>query len=217
MDTLREVIARWELAGTPEEIAAALNAKTEVVPVTEPVTVATILRHFGEETARALLTKFLPLAASDPLMAAIYAQLNSTGIPFASPKTQEILDGLAARGVFTPQEVETLKGLGVQRKSKWETVAGDGAVVTPEQVAAALAASPPVPDDRQVILSCQRTATATRVTLLVQPTAQGQPVGSPQIVAWTTGQEIPQDHQAFFSALLSWVEGVAAGSQSPTG
>lgn len=138
LQQLKDLISSLGLSGTSAQIADALNAKTVEKRVEEPVTGATIIRVFGEEVARTLAAKVYAATQSDPLLNAFFVKVNSTGLCFGSDEAQSMIESLKNSGVFTQQEAAMLKGLGVKQVSQWEMVAGEGSVVTPEQVEQAL-------------------------------------------------------------------------------
>jgi len=150
--TLRELIKQKNLTGTASEIADALNAKTELVANSELYTSTGVILELGPDLARQALAGFLTAAQNDPLLQSQYDKLNSTGIDFSHPLTQQMIDQLQMAGAFSAEVAAALKGIGIKHKSPYELVFGEGAVVTPEQVEQAL--QPPTVTGKRYILSC---------------------------------------------------------------
>jgi len=150
--TLRELITQKNLTGTASEIAAVLNAKTEPVANSELYTSTGVILELGPDLARQALAGFLAAAQNDPLLQSQYDKLNSTGIDFSHPLTQQMIDQLQMAGAFSAEVAAALKGIGIRYKSPYELAFGDGAVVTPEQIEQAL--QPPTVTGKRYILSC---------------------------------------------------------------
>jgi len=167
--TLRELIRQHNLSGTPEEIAAALNEKTVPVANSEMYTGTGVLLELGPDLARQALAGFLAVAERDPLLQSQYDKLNSTGIDFSHPLTQQMIDDLAAAGAFSQEVATALKGIGIKYKSPYEVAFGDGATVTPQQVEAAL--QPPTVTGKRLMLSCVITPNNQTCSLVINELA----------------------------------------------
>jgi len=191
LQLVKDLIRQHNLTGTAQEIADALNAKTETVTNDELYTIAGIIQELGPDMARQVIAAFEAATAADPLLRAVYYKISSTGISFSDPDTVALLEQLQAAGVFTQEQVDALKGIGFRKKSKWELVAGDGAVVDVDTVAAALNDNPTI--SRQVLLSATRSESGTNITLVIQELADGKPSGNRQTFVWRTGQSLPDD------------------------
>ena len=154
--TLRELIARLGLNGTPGQIAEALNAKSVPIYRSENITSAGLIIEIGTDLASQALASLEaamnntanPLA---PLLRSQYQKLNSTGLDFSHPLTQQLIDQLSQAGVFSADLAGRLKAVGVRHISPYEQVAGEGQVVTVEQVQAAL--QPPAITGQRRVLS----------------------------------------------------------------
>jgi hypothetical protein len=140
------------LKGTPEEIANQLNAKTVEVSRPAVFTSAGLVVELGVEMATEAIARFEAAMNSDnplaPLLRAHYVRLNSTGIDFGNELTKQLILQLAAMGVFTPEIRDALLNIDKVRKSQYELIAGDGAVITPAEVRQYL-----VPDDAPTVVS----------------------------------------------------------------
>ena len=191
LQLVKDLIRIHNLTGTAQEIADALNAKTETVTNDELYTVAGIIKELGPDMARQVLTAFEAATAVDPLLKAVYYKITSTGISFADPDTVALLEQLQAAGVLTQDQGDALKGIGFRKKSKWELAAGDGSVVDADLVAAALNDNPAI--SRQVLLSAMRSESGTRITLIIQELADGYPTDRRQVFTWHAGHNLPSD------------------------
>ena len=140
--TLREFIVLQGFNGTPEQIAEALNAKSIPITNSELYTSTGIILALGPDLARSIIGKFEAAMVHDPLLRAQYDKLNSTGIDFSHPLTQQMIDDLKAAGIFTTEEAEALKRIGIRYISPYEQFAGEGSVVTAEDVAQAMSPQP---------------------------------------------------------------------------
>ncbi|GIV49828.1 MAG: hypothetical protein KatS3mg038_3836 [Candidatus Kapaibacterium sp.] len=137
---MKEILKAYNIPETtPEEIAAALNAKRIDVADSTSKTSAAIIAALGPDVARRLLAKFAQAAKADPLLQSQWERLNSVGIDFSHPLVAEMLSQLVTANVFTAEEKETILGLGKKRLSIWESINGEGAAVTPEEVQRQLA------------------------------------------------------------------------------
>lgn len=191
IELVKDLIRQHNLTGTAQEIADALNAKTETVTVDELYTVAGLIQELGPDQSRAIIGAFKIAMAADPLLEAVYHKLASTGISFSDPTTVAIIDQLQLQGVFTEQQAHGLKGISAKLKSKWEIAAGDGAVVDADTVAAALNDNPTI--SRQVLLSATRSESGTGITIVIQQLADGKPTNDRQVFTWRGGQQLPAD------------------------
>ena len=191
LQLVKDLIRQHNLTGTAQEIADALNAKTETVTNDELYTVAGIIKELGPDMARSVIAAFEVVAQTDPLLKAVYYKITSTGISFADPDTVAMLEQLQAAGVFTQEQVDAMKSIGFKKKSKWELAAGDGAVIDANTVAAALNDNPTI--SRQVLVSAVRQESGTSITLVIQELADGKPSGNRQTFVWRTGQPLPDD------------------------
>ncbi len=191
LQLVKDLIHQHNLTGTAQEIADALNAKTETVTNDELYTVAGIIKELGPDMARSVIAAFEAVAQTDPLLKAVYYKITSTGISFADPDTVALLEQLQAAGVLTADQVQALKGIGFRSKSKWELAAGDGAVIDADTVAAALNDNPTI--SRQVLVSAMRQESGTSITLVIQELADGKPSGNRQTFVWRAGQPLPDD------------------------
>ncbi len=191
LQLVKDLIHQHNLTGTAQEIADALNAKTETVANDELYTVAGIIQELGPDMARQVIAAFEAATAADPLLRAVYYKITSTGISFSDPDTVAMMDQLQAAGVLTADQVQALKGIGFRSKSKWELAAGDGAVVDANTVAAALNDNPTI--SRQVLVSAMRQESGTSITLVIQELADGKPSGNRQTFVWRPGQALPDD------------------------
>lgn len=191
LQIIKDLIRQYNLSGTAEEVAAALNAKTVDVPYSELVTSTGVILELGIEQAREIIGAFQVAAANDPLLQSQYDKLNSTGIDFSHPLTIAMIDQLQAAGAFTAQQAEALKGIGLKKKSPWELATGDGNVVPVEDVAAALNDNPEI--SRQVLVSVNRGESGTAVTVMINELHGGRPSGQSQAFTYRTGGSLPSD------------------------
>ncbi|GIV52079.1 MAG: hypothetical protein KatS3mg038_2600 [Candidatus Kapaibacterium sp.] len=149
---MKEILKAYNIPETnPKEIAAALNATRIEVADNTPKTSAAIIAALGPDVARRLLAKFAQAANADPLLQSQWERLNSVGIDFSHPLVSTIVDQLVATNVFTTEEKELILGLGRKHLSIWESINGEGAIITAEDVQRQLA--PKELQDVTVILS----------------------------------------------------------------
>lgn len=191
LQIIKDLIRQYNLSGTAEEVAAALNAKTVDVPYSELVTSTGVILELGIEQAREIIGAFQVAAANDPLLQSQYDKLNSTGIDFSHPLTIAMIDQLQAAGAITAQQAEALKEIGLKKKSPWELATGDGNVVPVEDVAAALNDNPEI--SKQVLVSVNRNENGTTVTVLINELHDGRPSGQSQAFTYRTGGSLPSD------------------------
>lgn len=191
LQIIKDLIRQYNLTGTPQEVADALNAKTVDVPYSELVTSTGVILELGPDMARQILAAFQTVAAQDPLLQSQLDKLNSTGIDFSHPLTRQMIDDLVTAGVFTAAQAEALKGIGMKKKSLYEMAAGDGAVVAVEDVAAALNDNPEV--SKQVLVSVNRGESGTAVTVMINELHDGRPSGISQVFTYRTGGTLPDD------------------------
>jgi len=196
---LKNAISALGLTGSYVQIADALNARVHRVSDNELYTVAGLVKALGPGLARVILTKFRSVVDTDPLMAAIYDKINSTGISFSDPDTQTMLDDLAAAGVFTQLEVADLKGIGVRMLSEAERVLGEGTVVTPDQVEAAMTA---VPNRSRIMVNVVSDGDV-KITISEQPMLNDLPFDKPIVTTWRTGQALPDRYGALIQSIVS--------------
>lgn len=206
LQIIKDLIRQYNLSGTAEQIAAALNAKTVEVPYSELVTSTGVLLDLGPDLARDILARFRTVAEQDPLMWSQLEKLNSTGIDFSHPLTIQMIDQLQAAEVFTAEQAEALKGIGLKKKSPWEVATGDGNVVSVEDVAAALNDNPEI--SRQVLVSVNRGESGTAVTVMINELHDGRPSGQSQAFTYRTGGQLPDD-PVIASAISQIVQAVS--------
>lgn len=189
LELLRQVISERGLTGTPEEIAAALNAKTIEQPVEELYTATGLLMELGVDITRDILARVETAAQQDPLLRSQLEKLYTTGLQLSHPLTLAVVDQLVDSGVLTPEHREAIRSVAFRRRSIWETVAGDGAAVTAEDVAAALDATPQI--SRQVLVSANADANGVGITVVVNTLENGRPAGRPVVTMYRTGGQLP--------------------------
>ncbi|GIW60994.1 MAG: hypothetical protein KatS3mg087_2060 [Patescibacteria group bacterium] len=150
---MKEILKAYNIPDTlpPDEIAARLNTKQIEVMDSAPKTSAGLIAALGPDVARRLLAKFAQAAKADPLLQSQWERLNSVGIDFSHPLVSTIVDQLVATNVFTMEERELILGLGRKHLSIWESINGEGAIITAEDVQRQLA--PKELQDVAVILS----------------------------------------------------------------
>jgi len=172
--TLRELIARLGLNGTPEQIAEALNAKSVPIYRSENMTSAGLVIEIGPELAAQALAG-LEAAMNDtanplaPLLRSQYQKLNSTGLDFSHPLTQQLIDQLSQAGVFSADLAGRLKSVGIRYVSPYEQIAGEGQVVTVDQVQTAL--QPPTITGQRRVLSVVLNPDGSACSLVVSKIA----------------------------------------------
>jgi len=163
------------LTGTAAEIAAALNAKNVQVPISGRKTWSDIAAEIGPEKTQQFYATLEQLG-----LYWVRETLSGAGIDFSNPQTQQMIQRFQEDNVISAQEAIILKGLGIKTLSPYEQLAGEGQVVTEEQVAAAMA--PVTPDGEQRMLSVMVQAdNRVTATLVVQPTYQGKPCGQSKV------------------------------------
>jgi len=206
LQLVKDLIHQHNLTGTAQEIADALNAKTETVTNDELYTVAGLLKELGPDMARSVIADFEAVAQTDPLLKAVYYKITSTGISFADPDTVAMLEQLKTAGVFTQDQVDAIKSIGFKKKSKWELAAGDGAVIDANTVATALNDNPEI--SRHVLVSVNRGESGTAVTVMINELHDGRPSGQSQAFTYRTGGQLPDD-PVIASAISQIVQAVS--------
>jgi hypothetical protein len=166
---LRDLITSLGLKGTPAEIAAALNTKTIAVPQPGRKTWADIVAAVGPEAA-----DYLYNALDREGYTWMRDTLAGGGLDFSQPEILDLLEKLHDIRLLSEQEYSALRQLGIKMISPYEQMAGEGQLVTEEQVTEALALI--APDGEQQILSIiVQPDGHTMATLVIQPTYQGRP------------------------------------------
>lgn len=146
------------------EAAGLLNAKTVRVENAELVSTRGLLQVLGPDALRTALSLLEQAGQADPLLRSFAQTIATTGISFADPVTQAMLDALGQAG-WPAELVAALKAVGVRHVSPAEQVLGEGYVVTEQEAGAALAEldAPPQLDDT-VLLSVNRKGGRTLLT-----------------------------------------------------
>jgi len=206
LQLVKDLIHQHNLTGTAQEIADALNAKTETVTNDELYTVAGLLKELGPDMARSVIAAFEAVAQTDPLLKAVYYKITSTGISFADQDTVAMLEQLKTAGVCTQDQVDAIKSIGFKKKSKWELAAGDGAVIDANTVATALNDNPEI--SRHVLVSVNRGESGTAVTVMINELHDGRPSGQSQAFTYRTGGQLPDD-PVIASAISQIVQAVS--------
>jgi len=166
---LRDLITSLGLKGTPAEIATALNTKTIAVLQPGRKTWADIAAAVGPEAA-----DYLYNALDREGYTWMRDTLAGGGLDFSQPEILDLLEKLRDIRLLSEQEYSALRQLGIKMISPYEQMAGEGQVVTEEQVTEALALIEP--DGEQQILSVVvQPDGRTMATLVIQPTYQGRP------------------------------------------
>jgi hypothetical protein len=155
-EAIRQLIQQRQLTGTPEEIAAALNAKTESIPNSELITSTGLILKIGPDLARQALAGFKLAADADPLLQSQWVKFNTTGIDLSHPMAQQMIQQLTAQGVFSAEVSAALQNISVIQKSPVEMLLGDGVTVTADDVSAAI--EPPVITNKRLILNLVATS-----------------------------------------------------------
>lgn len=80
-----------------------------------------------------------PLQAPGLLVLRMLASPRLTGIMLSNPQVQAVMGAFQAAGIMTPEDLDTLAGLGTSRQpSRAEALFGEGTVITHGDVARAL-------------------------------------------------------------------------------
>lgn len=116
------------------DIVSALNAKTVSKRDETLLTFRAMTVKYGIEFTQDALARFKAAADLDPLLAATYLAICSTGIDFSANVTHGMIDQLVTLNVFTQEIGDKLKGLGRWSISPVEDQFGEGAVATEEEV-----------------------------------------------------------------------------------
>lgn len=126
------------LGQTDQGIVDELNAPSEQIVDTELKTNRSIIVAFGPDAARAMISAFKAAADADPLLASVYLVLCSSGIDFSAPVAQGMIDQLVGSNVFTSEQGDQLKSLGVRQQTLANKFIGRPATI--EDVVAARSA-----------------------------------------------------------------------------
>lgn len=128
----------WESL-TATDIQAALAAVV-AVPVNKPVTISDLQAAVGDESAALVVGTIKAGQATNPLLEPAMIALSTTGMLLGSVSRQAMIDDLALAGGWTDQLRDTVKGLGAKQLTRWESLGGEGAVPTLEEVSASIQA-----------------------------------------------------------------------------
>jgi len=140
------------LASSPGIVVNLINAPTASMVRERYVTVRTMLAELGVAGA-VIAEKLSGFAALAPLAdpnaeglriatkwAMRFIDSDGQGLDVGHPNTQGMVDALAAGGVLTTAEANSLKALALQPASRAEVLFGAGTSITEADVRAALAA-----------------------------------------------------------------------------
>lgn len=125
--------AEWKalaLENTTEsraELLAALNEQVVEQSHSADVGFRGITNTYGAEFAATILGKLDAASGTNPLLKATYNAITTTGIDFSNPVTQGQLTLLQQAGVFTQDEADKLKAIGIWQVSTAKSVTGSDA------------------------------------------------------------------------------------------
>lgn len=188
-DLILQLISQYNLSGTPQEIADFLNTKSITVPNEELYTSTGLIMELGPDMAREILGRIEAAAEQDPLLRSQIAKINSTGIQLSHPITQAVLTQLVQLGVLEQTHHDAINTIAFKQKSPWEVAAGDGAVVSVEDVEAALNTNPQV--SYQVLASINCSLSDVAVSVVINTLYDGRPAGRPQVITYRSGGTLP--------------------------
>lgn len=110
--SVKEIVSSW--AGTAQELANHLNAKTIEVKDETFYTSRQLVNVIGPDHYRVVSATINQASQLDPLLADLFTTLKTTGISFADPLTQEMIDQLSVMANW-PGEIATLmKEMGIK-------------------------------------------------------------------------------------------------------
>lgn len=133
LDNRRELLTE-----SVSDIVNTLNAKTVIKRNNELLTFRALTVKFGVDFATNILGRFKMASDANPLLAATYTAICTTGIDFGAPVTQGMIDQLISAGVFDQDMGNTIKSVGVWRISVVEDVYGEGVEATESDVTHAI-------------------------------------------------------------------------------
>lgn len=199
MSGLRNLISSLGLQGTPSEIADALNAKTITMTINDRVTWATIANTLGAAETTRFDTALRTLG-----LEWVRTTLSGVGFDFSNPQTQAMLDQFHADGHLSDDEAEVLKGLGIRQISPYEQYAGEGQVVTADQVAEALKPVEVVGKTWSLILRYDQDQTSVVFTASDKLSDGSMSAPTHTILARDLS-EAPEDFRESLQGFLQWV------------
>lgn len=118
IDYLTQVKPLEDSGKTDAEIAVVLNALTVEHRNTELQSIRAVRVKLGEPAAMAAAGGLQAAASQNPLLAAMWIAVSSTGIDFAAAETQDTIDQLTAASVWSAEIAAQLKALGIWHTSQ---------------------------------------------------------------------------------------------------
>lgn|GEM_PF-2299072 len=120
-------IPGWQTL-TPEQLREQLLEVVEI-PINVQVTFGDIETVLQDDTAAELVTSTVKSAGdmSARLYSAFIA-LSGNGLNLSLPERQEMIDQLAASGSWPDQVRDAIKAMGVERRTRWTDLGGEGEV-----------------------------------------------------------------------------------------
>jgi hypothetical protein len=105
-------------SGDDDAVAKVLNARSVIVSDATLYTSKKLVEVLGDlEAYRLVAGTIAAAAAADPLVADAQGWLRSSGIDFSDPKTQKLIDQLAAVGKWPDDVRDRIKAIGIQTVS----------------------------------------------------------------------------------------------------
>ena len=131
-EQVRRAIERSNASGTAVEVLTTITAMSVERTNTELQTSRGLTLVLGPEATATALGGLKLAGDANPLLDSIYIAVSTTGLDFANPVTQQMIDQLIGAGVFSTDLGALLKGLGRWQESPLERSGGERELTTDE-------------------------------------------------------------------------------------
>lgn len=138
LDLIKAHASEQATAGNFSDVATILNSATETTEDHTYYTSRKLVTELGVDAYRIVSGTLAAIGEQDPLVKDFHQMLNSTGLPFADPMTQAMLDQIGAVAQWPAPLIAQLKEIGIKTESPAQKHLG-GAVTEQECQAAWMA------------------------------------------------------------------------------
>lgn len=138
IDHVKAAIRASGATGNAAEVLASITAKTVERTNSELQTSRGLTLVLGPEATATALGGLKTAGQANPLLDSIYIAVSTTGLDFANPVTQQMIDQLIGAGVFSAELGAALKVLGRWQESPLEVAASQRGVTTDENTVQAV-------------------------------------------------------------------------------
>ena len=215
---VRRAIEQSNASGTAAEVLEAITALSVERSNSDLQTSRALTIAIGPEAAATALGGLKAAAATNPLFDSMYIALSSTGLDFAYPMVQQMIDTLTASGAWSSDLGALLKALGIWSESPLEHHNATRGLTTDEatvqEVLDTIASEqePQVYDHRQALLSIVlqsdgKAIVSCRVVATTETGQQGETLSAVS-TADADSFELPSDLAAALAAVRQFVAGV---------